>query len=94
MNSFLFNVMLVLLASVSVTQFCAACFADYTAMSDISLIFSVQIRYLVFFVYFYKYHVFEYSLLGIFIISTIYLLLRPSDINSVEKIVIYFIKNI
>lgn len=62
MNSFLFNVNLILLASVSVTQFCAAAFIDYAGNSDISLIFSVQIRYLVFFVYFYKYHVFEYAL--------------------------------
>lgn len=62
MNSFLFNTNLILLASVSVTQFCAAAFADYAANSDIDLIFSTQIRYLVFFVYFYKYHVFEYAL--------------------------------
>jgi LMBR1 domain-containing protein 1 len=87
MNSFLFNVMLVLLSTVSITQFCTACFDEYTAMSDIALIFSVQIRYLVFFVYFYKYHIFEYTLLGIFVISSIYLLCRPSDINSVENIV-------
>jgi LMBR1 domain-containing protein 1 len=90
MNSFLFNVMLILLSSVSITQFCAASFPDYTAMSDISLIFSVQIRYLVFFVYFYKYHVFEYALFGFFIISTIYLLCRPNDINTVEKLVTIF----
>lgn len=79
--------MLVLLASVSVTQFCAAAFADYTTMTDIELIFTVQIRYLVFFIYFYKYHIFEYALFGICIISAIYLCCRPNDINSVEKIV-------
>ena len=86
MNSFLFNIMLILLCSVSVTQFCAAAFDEYTAMTDIALIFSVQIRYLVFFVYFYRYHVFEYAIFGIFWISLIYLLCRPHDINSVEKI--------
>lgn len=91
MNSFLFNILLVLLASVSITQFCSAAFAEYTAMADVSLIFNVQIRYLVFFVYFYKYHVFEYTLLLVFLISTIYLLCRPSDINSVEKIVKYLL---
>jgi LMBR1 domain-containing protein 1 len=62
MNSFLFNVLLILLSSVSVTQFCAAAFSDYTALTDIDLIFTVQVRYLVFFVYFYKYHVFEYAI--------------------------------
>ncbi len=88
MNSFLFNIELMLLASVSVTQFCAAAFADYAANTDIDLIFTVQIRYLVFFVYFYKYHVFEYALFGIWFLSMIYLLCRPSDINSVESLVI------
>ena len=63
MNSFLFNVMLILLCSVSVTQFCAAAFSEYATNTDIELIFTVQIRYLVFFVYFFRYHVFEYSLL-------------------------------
>ena len=62
MNSFLFNVSLILLTSVSVTQFCAASFRDYCSMTDIDLIFSTQIRYLYFFIYFYKYHVFEYAL--------------------------------
>lgn len=90
MNSFLFNVALILLTSVSVTQFCAAAFADYATFTDIELIFSVQIRYLVFFIYFYKYHVFEYALFGIWFLSCIYLLCRPSDINSVEKIVFIF----
>jgi LMBR1 domain-containing protein 1 len=62
MNSFLFNVGLILLTSVSVTQFCAASFRDYCSMTEIDLIFSTQIRYLKFFIYFYKYHVFEYAL--------------------------------
>jgi LMBR1 domain-containing protein 1 len=62
MNSFLFNVSLMLLTSVSVTQFCSASFRDYVTMTDIDLIFSTQIRYLKFFNFFYKYHVFEYAI--------------------------------
>ena len=79
--------MLILICSVSITQFCAASFKDYAVMTDIDLIFSTQIRYLMFFKYFFQYHVFEYALFGITIISTIYLLCRPSDKNSVEKMV-------
>ncbi len=60
MNSFLFNVGLILLSSVSVTQFCTASFRDYVTMTDIDLIFSTQIRYLKFFAFFYKNHIFEY----------------------------------
>jgi LMBR1 domain-containing protein 1 len=62
MNSFLFNIMLILLTSVSVTQFCAESFRDYTTMTDIDIIFSTQIKYLKFFSYFFKYKVFEYAL--------------------------------
>jgi LMBR1 domain-containing protein 1 len=86
MNAFLFIILLILLCSVSVTQFCAASFADYSAMTDIDLIFTVQIRYPVFFVYFYKYHIFEYDLFGIAVLSFIVLLFRPRD-NTVENIV-------
>ena len=86
MNTFLFNVTLILLASVSITQFCSDCLEDYVAFTDINMIFNVQIRYLRFFRIFYKYHIFQYIMLAIFVISLIYLLLRPSDnINNVLK---------
>lgn len=62
MNSFLFNVNLILLASVSVTQFCAGAFREYASMTDIDLIFGTQIRYLKFFAYFYNYNIFEYAI--------------------------------
>ena len=80
MNTILFNVGLILFTSFSVTQFCAAAFDDYVTFTDIQLIFSIQIRYLVFFVYFYRYHVFEYILLGFALISFVYLIcVRDTD---------------
>ena len=86
MNAFLFNVTLILLASCSITQFCADCLEDYVAFTDVNIIFNVQIRYLKFFKYFYKYHIFQYILFIIFVISLLYLLFRPSDnINRVLK---------
>ena len=86
MNAFLFNVTLILLASCSITHFCADCLEDYVAFTDVNIIFNVQIRYLKFFKYFYKYHVFQYILFSIFCISLLYLLIWPSDnINKVLK---------
>ena len=86
MNTFLFNVTLILLASCSITQFCSDCLEDYVAFTDINMIFNVQIRYLKFFRVFYKNHIFQYIMFAIFVISLIYLLLRPSDnINAVLK---------
>lgn len=86
MNSFLFNIMLVLIASVSVTQFCSTAFQDYASMTDIDLIFSTQVKYLKFFSYFFKNKVFEYSFIGIIGLSTLYLLCRPSDVNSLKDV--------
>jgi LMBR1 domain-containing protein 1 len=86
MNSFLFNVTLILLSSCSITQFCADCLEDYVAFTDINMIFNIQIRYLKFFKFFYKYHIFQYILFIIFVISLIYLLIKPSDsVNKVLK---------
>ena len=75
-----------MITSVSVNQFCVKAFNEYAAMTDIDLIFSTQIKYLQFFVYFYRYNVFEYMLCAIMLISLIYLILRPSDSNSMKKI--------
>ena len=42
MNSILFNIMLLMLTSVAVTQFCVKAFNDYAAMTDIDLIFLIK----------------------------------------------------
>ena len=84
MNSFLFNVTLILLSACSITQFCADCLEDYVAFTDINMIFNVQIRYLRFFKIFYKYHIFQYILFAVFVISLFYLLIRPTD--SLKKV--------
>ena len=85
MNSFLFNVSLILISSVSVTQFCSNAFSDYVTFTDIDLIFGIQIKYLRFFVFFYKNFIFEYAFIIIFALSLIYLLIRPNDPMTTEK---------
>ena len=86
MNSILFNVLLVMLTSVSVIQFSIRAFGEYTSMTDSDIIFNTQIKYLTFFSFFFKYNIFEYGLLAIALISLIYLLCRPHDTNTVKKI--------
>ena len=86
MNSILFNVLLVMLTSVSVIQFSIRAFGEYTSMTDADIIFNTQIKYLTFFSFFFKYNIFEYGLLLIALISLIYLLCRPNDTNTVKKI--------
>jgi LMBR1 domain-containing protein 1 len=76
MNSMIFNVMLLLLCSVAVTLFCSNSLSMYTRLTAINEIFGVQVRYLVFFRYFYENNVFEYMLLAWSILTGFYLCLR------------------
>ena len=79
MNSFIFNVSLILLGSCAITQFCADCLYDYVSFTDIDSLFNVLIKNLKIFNIFYKYHIFQYIFFGIFILSLILLLCRPTD---------------
>jgi len=92
MNVILFNVGLILFSSFSVTQFCVASFDEYVNFTDIQLIFGVQIRYLVFFVYFYRYHIFEYAFLGIILLSLIYLCIKrdTEEIDKLEVVIFFY----
>ena len=85
MNVILFNVGLILFASFSVTQFCVSSFDEYVNFTDIQLIFGVQIKYLIFFVYFYRYHIFEYVFLGIILSAFLYLMIKK-DTDDLEKL--------
>ena len=79
MNSFLFNISLILLGSMAITQFVSDCLSDYVAFTDIDTLFNTLIKNLKFFKYFYRYYVFQYILFGIFILSLIYLICKPKD---------------
>ena len=86
MNSILFNVLLVMLTSVSVIQFSIRAFGEYTSLTDADIIFNTQIKYLTFYRFFFNYNIFEYGMLLISVISFIYLICRPNDTNTVKKI--------
>ena len=77
MNSFLFNISLVLLGSMAITQFVSDCLSDYIAFTDIDTLFNTLIKNLKFFKYFYRYYIFQYIFFAIFILSFIYLLCKP-----------------
>ena len=79
MNSFIFNVSLILLGSCAITQFCTDSLYDYVSFTDIDSLFNVMIKHLKFFSIFYEYHIFQYIYFGIFILSFIVLICRPTD---------------
>ena len=73
MNSFLFNISLVLLGSMAITQFVTDCLSDYVAFTDVDTLFNTLIKNLKFFKYFYRNHVFQYIFFGVFILSLFYM---------------------
>jgi len=83
MNSFLFNTLLLLLASVTIVQFCTDAFSLYNRNTGIDLIFNVGVRNLrgVKYIWWYYYWAVE----AVAFLSFIYLLSFPSDRKQGEK---------
>uniref|UniRef100_A0A7R9Y953 Uncharacterized protein n=1 Tax=Pinguiococcus pyrenoidosus TaxID=172671 RepID=A0A7R9Y953_9STRA len=79
MNSFLFNIGLLLLCSIPVVHFSTEAFSAYAANTDAANIFNGQIRYMVFFTYFFAEKVFIYIFLILSCLSLVYLLYKPRD---------------
>jgi len=79
MNSFLFNVWLILICSISVTQFCSEAFSQYTRLTSISVLFGTQVKYMKFFKYFYTNNVFPIALLVWSAVSAVCLCICPAD---------------
>lgn len=79
MDSFLFNIALIMFCTVPVIHFCTLAFAAYTVDSDVYLIFGVQIAYLNFYSTFYAHKVFPYIILLVSIVTCIYLVRTPRD---------------
>ena len=53
MNSFLFNIIIILLSSVALTHFCTYAFSQYVRLSSLDFIFNVQIKNMKFYKYFF-----------------------------------------
>lgn len=79
MNSFLFNLILILLCTFPVVEFSTSAFAGYARFSNIYHFFGVQIRYLIFFSIFYTNNIFVYMLLGFCFVATLYFIKTPRD---------------
>lgn len=90
MNSFLFNVILLSIASVGVIQLCISSFPTYTRNTEIYMIFGVQINYMRFYNAFYKNNVFHIAFVAWSLLSLIFLLItcnkKPPYMKEIERI--------
>ena len=84
MDSFLFNIYIILMTSCAVTHFSSECFYDYVAFTDMDTIFNIMIKNLKYFDFFYTNHIFPILLFIMFVISLFYFLWKPHDtVNAV-----------
>ena len=84
MNSLLFNVLLLLLCSISIVQFAASAFSSYARLTAADMIFVQQIRNLLFFQWFFRHNVFLYIFVIISGLSAIWLGSCPDDKRALE----------
>lgn len=78
-NSFLFNLLFVLLCVLPVVQLSEDAFTGYTRLTDAGVIFGTQVQYMQFFRYIFETKAHIYALLGVMFLSFLYFLMYPSD---------------
>ncbi|KAL0223383.1 hypothetical protein P9112_002773 [Eukaryota sp. TZLM1-RC] len=75
LNSFLFNLILILLTIFPVIQFCILSFREYARLTSVSSLFGVTFNHLMGFSYFWDFYI--YGLVGLSIISFLFLFFFP-----------------
>ena len=87
MNSFLFNVILLLIGSVGVIQLCITCFPIYARFTDIYTIFGSIVKYMTFYRFFYEKNAFTIAFVVWSFIALIYMLItinkKPSYLKEI-----------
>lgn len=78
-NSFIFNINLLLICSFSLIQFLKRSFVDYLTMTDIDVMFTYQIEFLPFLNFFFQNCIFEFAFFFISFLFLIYILIKPND---------------
>ncbi|KAA0152010.1 hypothetical protein FNF29_04125 [Cafeteria roenbergensis] len=79
LNSFFFNIALLLICVLPVVQFCTQAFSSYARLTDAGVIFGAQIQNLRFFKYLWQTNAFVYALLAIVLLSLAYFTCARSD---------------
>lgn len=79
MNSFMFNLGLVLSCAIPAVQFCDEAFKDYGRLTAIRTMMGVQIHYLQGMSVMWEYNIFVYAIIGFAFLTTGVLIARPRD---------------
>ena len=85
LNSLFFHLGLVYLCILPTTQLLSDAFAQFGRASDATMIFGIQFRYTEGMLYFWRYNVFLFTILGFSILSIIYYSIFPSERRYVTQ---------
>jgi len=85
MNSFLFNVWLLLLCAVSCVQFCFGAFQSYAQLTAIDMLLGVQVRNLIALSWFFQNNFFYYCMIGLSGLTLVYLCIFPVDKRALDE---------
>jgi hypothetical protein len=86
-SSFLVNVSLILMTTPALIQFISSAFADYIVLTDVDAIFGQQIKNMRFFSYFFSNNVFEITMLGVGLVTFIWVFCVPSrDVSHAKEV--------
>jgi LMBR1 domain-containing protein 1 len=87
MNSFLFNVGIILLCEIPVIQFCSSAFSIYARVTSISMLFGTKIRYIKGFDFMFQYNIFLYIFFAFIALTSLYMAVKkPKDSGKeIEK---------
>jgi len=77
MNAFLFNTALVLICSVTITEFCTTAFSDYTNLTAINGMFQQTVTNLIYIKYVFLLYI--YALFAMGVLTGIYLAFKPKE---------------
>ena len=85
MNSFLVNVLLLLLQTPALLNFLALSFSNTVVLTDIDTIMNVSVYYTVFFIYFFQNNVFIWLLLAFVVLAACLIYALPDDRKKNQK---------
>jgi len=85
LTSFVFNVQLVLLCVLPTVQFTTEAFNTYARLTQASVIFGTQFRYIQGFRFFWQYNVFLFLILAFVLMALMYTYCCPSDRAHITK---------
>ncbi len=85
MSSFMFNVALVLLCALPVVQLCVVAFPEYARYADVTQVIGVQVMNIRYLGWFFEQKIFIYVLLGVAVMTCIYLFCKPADDEKNKK---------